>query len=189
MERKNRHALGVCLGTFEGFNFREQSAIDRTLTVDEVIGWNHDADGEAEFWPAGDCPALSNLFSGRSSVSCSELRRLGELVEEVGGDLDDALLRLHFLVNVQGADWDALSASDIEEVDVQIYRGASFYDVRKDAAYELFELYWPELYALWEKTPLDGLRFDPDAFLDSPMWQTEEVDLGDTKALLVAAYG
>ena len=37
------------LGTFEGFNFRDQSAIERELTAEEVVNWNHDGDGEAEF--------------------------------------------------------------------------------------------------------------------------------------------
>jgi hypothetical protein len=37
------------LGTFEGFNFKEQSAIDHILTADEVMAWDHDTEGEAEF--------------------------------------------------------------------------------------------------------------------------------------------
>jgi hypothetical protein len=36
------------LGTFEGFNFRSQSVIERVLTAGEVVEWNHDRDGEAE---------------------------------------------------------------------------------------------------------------------------------------------
>ena len=35
------------LGTFEGFNFREQCAIERILSANEVIEWDHDKKGEA----------------------------------------------------------------------------------------------------------------------------------------------
>jgi hypothetical protein len=47
------------IGRFEGFNFRSQCAIHRVLTAEEVLEWNHDADGEAEFWPDGSCPFVS----------------------------------------------------------------------------------------------------------------------------------
>ena len=36
------------LGTFEGFNFRDQAALDRNLTADEVLDWDHDGAGELE---------------------------------------------------------------------------------------------------------------------------------------------
>ena len=45
------------LGTSQGFNFRTQSAIERLLTTEEA--GEHDADGEAQFWPAGDQPWLA----------------------------------------------------------------------------------------------------------------------------------
>jgi hypothetical protein len=177
------------LGTFEGYNFREHSAIERTLTAAEVIAWEHDADGEAEFWPAGDCPALAVLFNGMNHVTGGELRCVLELLDAVAGDDEETLLRLHLLVNIHGAELETLTASDIEDLNVHLYRGDCRYDLRKEAAYELFELYWPELYAAWDKTPLDGLRFETDDFLDSAQWQTEEVDLGDTKILLVMPNG
>jgi hypothetical protein len=153
-----------------------------------VIDWEHNADGEAEFWPAGDCPALAVLFNGKSSVTGGELERVIELLDAVGGDDEETLLRLHLLVNLHGSDWDTLTASDIEDLNVHLFRGDGLYELRKEAAYELFELYWPELYAVWDKTHMDGLRFETDAFLDSPQWQTEEVDLGETKYLLVMPY-
>ena len=34
-------------GQFEGFNFRSQSAIERALTAQDVVGWDHDREGEA----------------------------------------------------------------------------------------------------------------------------------------------
>ena len=68
------------LGTFEGFNFRDQAALDRNLTADEVLDWDHDGAGEAEFWPAGDHPGVAALFSQKSAVSGSELKALDDLL-------------------------------------------------------------------------------------------------------------
>ena len=44
------------LGTFEGFNFRDQAAIMRRLTAEDVVNWDHDGDGEAEFPVAKTTP-------------------------------------------------------------------------------------------------------------------------------------
>lgn len=93
---------GIGLGTFEGFNFREQGAIERALTAEEVVAWNHDRDGEAEFWSSGDNPAVAELFKPRRSVTGSELEHVAALLEQLGDGNDEALLKIHFLVNVQG---------------------------------------------------------------------------------------
>lgn len=187
MEKETGTIRGIDLGTFEGFNFREPGAIGRRLTADDVIGWNHDAEGEAEFWPSGDNPAVAKLFKSCRGVTGSELSHLADLLVVAQGNVDEVLLKIHFLVNVQGEDLMELTAKKVEECDVHLFRGDTFIDVRREAAFELFELYWPEVYSLWEKTPLDGLRFDPDEFLDSPSWTVEEVNLGVTKWLLVAS--
>jgi hypothetical protein len=186
---EHRQQLRTRLGTFEGFNFREQEVIERTLTAEDVVDWEHDADGEAEFWPAGDCPALSLLFKDRPSVTGTELERVVDLLNTVGGDGEETLLRLHFLINVQEVDWDGVTASTLADMNVHVFRGNCFHDARKDAAFELFEVYFPELYAAWEKTPMDGLRFETDDFLDSALWLTAEVDLGQTKVVMVTPYG
>jgi hypothetical protein len=72
------------------------------------------------------------------------------------------------------------------ELNLHVFRDENFLDVRRDTSFELFELCWPELDALWDKTAVDWLQFDSDYFLDSPNWTVEEVDLGETKVLLVA---
>jgi len=59
-------------------------------------------------------------------------------------------------------------------------------DLRKEAAFELFELYYPEEYRVWEQSHCDGLIFDPDQFLDSPGFSVEEITLSNRKALIVA---
>ena len=63
------------LGMFEGFNFRAQSAIDSVLSADEVLAWDHDAQGEAEFWPDGSNPFVSKLLPG-TSCSAQEIREV-----------------------------------------------------------------------------------------------------------------
>ena len=173
------------LGTFEGFNFRDQSAIDRTLTADEVIGWDHDREGEAEFWPAGDRPEVAWLFSSQSAVAASELQGLDRLLEELGGDEPENFLKIRHALNVYSADLRTLTAEQVEDENVHLFFGPNFWDLRREAAYELFELYYPEAYAGWEKSTCDGLVFDTDRFLDSPSFSVEEVRLGDRVALIV----
>jgi len=174
------------LGTFEGFNFKTQSAIPRTLTAADVVAWDHDRQGEAEFWPAGDRAEVSILFKGQSTVAGSELIELNRLLDELGGDSVENFLRIHYLVNTCGADLEGLTRDSVEDTNLAIFLGTSFIDVRKEAAYELFELYNPEEYKVWEKSHCDGLIFDIDRFLDSPGFSVEEVKLGDQRALLIA---
>jgi hypothetical protein len=180
-------ALNYDLGTFEGFNFRANGAIDRTLTAEEVVNWDHDAHGEAEFWPSGDHPAVACLFSRRSSVTGQELVGLDCLLEELGGDSTYNFLRVYYAVQTLGYDLDGLTGEQVEDQPLHIFEGNSFLDLRKQAAFELFELYYPDEYRVWEKSLCDGLIFDEARFLDSPAWSVEEVHLGDTKALLVAS--
>ena len=171
------------LGTFEGFNFRAQSAIEKSLTATEVAEWHHDRDGEAEFWPAGDRPELSLLFP--KMVTASELFDVCRLLSQLGGDTPENILRIYHAVVTCGQSLAEATASSIQDDEVSIYFGTNFTDLRREVAFELFELYYPELYRLWDATPCDGLHFDPDRFLDSPVWFTEEVRLGGMVALLV----
>ena len=175
------------LGTFEGFNFRTQSAIDHLVTAQEVVAWDHDRQGEAEFWPSGDRPEVALLFKHRSSVTASELLDLDRVLVELGDDSPQNFLQVHYAVNICGADLHRLSADSVQDHGLHVFRGTSFLDLRREAAYELFELYYSEAYRVWEKSQCDGLIFDVDRFLDSPGWWGEEVELGDQVVLLVAA--
>ena len=182
------HSLHHDFGTFEGFNFRSQCAIPRHLTAAEVIAWDHDRDGEAEFWPAGDAPAVELIFKHRASATAAELLDLDRLLNELRGDSAANYLRLHYAVNVRGARLDTLTREAVEDLPLDIFVGTNFSDVRRAAAYELFELYYPEEYRVWEKSLCDGLTFDPDGFLASPIFMVEEVDLGEQVAVLVASH-
>lgn len=175
------------LGTFEGFNFRSQSAIQKNLTADEVANWDHDQNGEAEFWPAGDNAGVSLLFSQKSAVTGGDLLALDSLLQELGDDSTGNYLRIYYAVNSLGEELSRLTASKLEDYDLQIFEGTSFLDLRKEAAFELFEQYYPEEYRVWEKSHCDGLIFDTDRFLDSPVWSVDEVAIDGCKALIVAA--
>ena len=174
------------LGTFEGFNFRTQSAIERLLTAVEVVNWDHDRQGEAEFWPSGDHPEAALIFKAQTAVTGSELIDLDRLLTELGGASSANFLRIHHAKGSHGLDLSNLNAEAVEDLSVHVFLGTTFTDLRRDAAIELLELYYPDEYATWEKSMCDGLIFDTDRFLDSPGFSVEEVDLGDQKGLLVA---
>ena len=174
------------LGLFEGYNFRASGAIRRLMTAAEVVAWDHDRQGEAEFWPSGDHAGVGVIFNRKSAVTAAELLDLDRLLTELGGDSIENFLRIHYTVNIRGANLDTLSADAVEDHFLHVFLGTSFVDLRKEAAYELFELYYPEAYQAWEKSYCDGLIFDTDRFLDSPALYVEEVSLGEQKALLIA---
>ena len=181
----NEKTLKSDLGTFEGFNFRSQSAIERILTAEEVINWDHDRKGEAEFWPSGDCAGVALIFQSRSAVTGSELLDLDRLLDELGGDTTENFLRIYYAVNTRRDSLAGLTAAQVEDHNLSLFVGTSFIDLRRDAAFELFELYYPEEYRVCEKSTCDGLIFDEDRFLDSPSFSVEEVIIGEQKALLV----
>lgn len=179
-------AIAHDLGTFEGFNFRTQSAIDRILTADEVVDWDHDQQGEAEFWPSGDHPEVALIFKAQTAVTGSELIDLDRLLTELGGDSSLNFLRIHHAKGSHGVDLSNLSGEAVDDLSVHVFHGTNFTDLRREAAFELFELYYPDEFATWEKSMCDGLIFDTDRFLDSPSFGVEEIDLGDQKALIIA---
>jgi hypothetical protein len=174
------------LGTFEGFNFRTQSAILRPLTAAEVVGWDHDRQGEAEFWPAGDRAEVALLFKFKGTVTGSELRELDRLLTEMRGDSVENFLWIHYVVNTCGAAFEGLSRNAVEDANLEIFLGSNFVDLREEAAYNLFQVYYGEEYDFWERSHCEGLIFDVDRFLDSSGFSVEEIDLGNQKALLIA---
>ena len=183
---KSTPTIPYDFGRFEGFNFRSQSAIEELLTVNEVLAWNHDQRGEAEFWPTGDRLELGLVFKDRSTVTASELMALASLLDELGGDSGENFLAVYFAIAVRGAGLTTLTATSVQDDAPQCFLGEHFIDVRREAASELFEQYYPELYQAWESTPCDGLIFDTNRFLDSPSWTVDEVRIGDRVAVLVA---
>ena len=182
-----RTTLNYDLGTFEGFSFRDQCAIERSLTAEEVVNWNHDTEGEAEFWPSGDNEGVALVFNGKTSVTYSEIVALDELLKALGGDTDENFLKIYSVESYSGTALPDLDAATIEDEPLQIFYGDHAYEVRKAAAFELFELYYPELYKMYDECNCDGLKFDIEAFLGMPCFCVEEVKFGNRAVLLVSS--
>ncbi len=175
------------LGTFEGFNFRDDSAIERLLTADEIVEWDHDGDGEAEFWPSGDNSGVYLLFKSQSSVTGEEISLLIRLLGELGGDSVENFLKLHHARSDLGWELGSITREMIEDLSVYIFQGETFLDARREAAFELFETFYPDAYRAWQESSCDGLVFDPERFLNSPGWSVTEAQIGDSRAVIIAA--
>lgn len=173
------------LGEFEGFNFREQAAIYPNITADDVINWDHDGEGEAEFWPAGDHSGVAALFDRRTAVTGGELQALDNLLTDLGSDDTGTFLRIRHAITDRGMDIQSVTAAEINDELCYTYRGTNFTDLYREAGYELFETYYPDLYALWEKSHCDGLHFDPVDFLESQSFSVTEITVGGEKWIIV----
>ncbi len=181
---------GKSRGVVAGCEDAERKAFFREMDLSEGRQWDpEDQEGEDELSSVRDMRAMRVLFQGRHALDAKGMETAIQLVQAFDGDDLDSILRLHVLVNIQGMDLEAVTVAAMGDLPLSTFRGENFHDVRREAAFELFQLYWPDLYAIWEKTPMDGLRFDVDAFLDSPSWVTEEVQLGSECVLLVMSYG
>lgn len=152
------------IGKFEGFNFREQSAIENILTAQEVLDWDHDGDGEAEFWPHGDNPFTSYLLPGDSCTS-AEIREVIRIFDELDGRLDE-LAKAIYLRDC-GSSLEDITSEAINDACLYVFGPGWFHDLIKDAAFELFELFWPAAYECLQKHSVPGLRFDYDDFIES----------------------
>ena len=172
------------LGTFEGFNHRTQSAIFPNVTADELVSWDHDRLGEAEFWHSGDKPGISEILDS-NNVSASDVLALDQLLSELGDDIQ-TLAKLLYHIKHHGYSLHQIEPREIEDCPASYFiQDVSFVDLRRTAAYELFELYYPEEYRVWEKSTCDGLSFDVDHFLDSPAFSTAEFKIGEERILVV----
>lgn len=172
------------LGTFEDFNHRTQSAIFPNVTAEELVNWDHEKLGEAEFWHSGDKPGISEILDS-NNVSASDVLALDRLLSELGDDIL-TLAKLLYRTNHHGYSLQQIEPQDIEDCPASYFiEEAAFIDLRKTAAYELFELYYPEEYRVWEKSTCDGLTFDVDHFLDSPAFSTAEFKIGEERILVV----
>ena len=73
----------------------------------------------------------------------------------------------------------------LEDQQPMFFHADTLIDARKDAAFELFETFWPDLFKAWDEAATEFLRFEWDDLLDSSMWTTLEVKVGDKAILMV----
>ncbi len=181
IQQRERKTLINDLGRFEGFSFRHQSAISRILTAEEVVNWDHDNNGEAEFWPDGDHCGVSAVFNG--NCTAADIVWLDELIDALG-DNTESFVKVAWFMN-NGYDMSTMTADQIEDEMLYVFHGDCFIDIEKEAAFELFETWFPEEYAVWEKSLCPGLDFDPERFLAGPELSTTSVTIGTEKFLVV----
>ena len=165
------------LGTLEGLSFTRQCALERTVTAEEILTYPE----EAEFWPSGDNALVAALLDWKTTKP-SELLALDALITQVG---EHRLIAAIALIQ-DGFRISEITEDLLDERSVHVFEADNFMSARTNAAYELFELYWPEAYKAWETgSHPDGLTFDVEAFLDSPQCSVTEVTLGTRRIVLV----
>jgi len=185
LSSNERTRLRFNYGTFGGFNSHSQSAIERILTAEDVVNWDHERDGEAEFWPSGDRPEVALLFSCRNKVTASELLVLDRLLDELGDDSTENILRIYHAAEQCAGGLIELTAEGVQKRILHLFFGDDM-NIRTEAAYGLFKLYYPEDYKAWLGATSCALYFDMDYFLDSPFFSLEEVRIGQQSVLLVS---
>ena len=174
------------LGMFEGYNFREMSAIFPNHSAQEVVDWDHDEKGEAEFWPDGGHEGVALIFKGQSSVTCRELLELDRLLSDLSSDDDEEFVRIAHMLSM-GMALEGLTAESIQDECLYLFSDSSFYEARKEAAFELFEMFWPDAYKMWDESSVPGLDFDWERFLSGPEFSTSEYSLGETRYVVVTS--
>ena len=188
-EEKKTKQIKNDLGTFEGFNHRTQSAIYPNLTAQEVVDWDHDGEGEAEFWPHGDNSGVMQLFKGQDNVSGCTLLALDELLTQLDYCQYEQYARIYYALDIAGCDLHELAASDIKEQaqDIEIFIADNDHmSLIEEAAYYVLERYYPDEYEMIEKGHIPGLKFDADEFFyDS--WSTTELRIFDTNILILGS--
>jgi hypothetical protein len=172
------------LGTFTGFNLRDDCAVPQLLTANEVIEWDHEADGDTDFAPSGDNAGMLMVF--KKQVTSADLVNIDKLLTAIGDDSLYTFARIYYACEYEVEKLSNLTKAYIEDMNLHIFIGKFMFELRQEAAFELFELYYPEAFKGWDASRCDGLIFDIDKFLGSPSLQVEEINnIGELKVLIV----
>lgn len=81
---------------------------------------------------------------------------------------------------------ECLNSETVQDCDCLIYTGMNSVEIRSQAAYDIFETYYPEEHEVWDKSLCDGLMFDPERLLDSPALSVAEIRIDNQVALLIS---
>jgi len=168
------------LGFFEGFNFKTQSAIDKQLTAEDVINWDHDEQGEAEFWPEGGNVFVKELVNG--NCTGNDLLEIDRIFSELHG-CEYELCKALYMKSMHGSELEQITRDAIDDECLYVYGPNYFSDLAKEAAWDLFENLYPEACKLVESYSVPGLSFDEEDFLRD--CSTMEIKTGDYKGYLV----
>ena len=181
------------LGFFEGFNFRSQRKMDRLLTATEVVNWDHPNDGDTHFWPSGDHEGVLEVFRRKDwyyepdlqkdYFEDWEIQHLDDLISCLG-DEPESFAKIIWHLE-EGCRFFDITAHEIKEGNLYVFRGKNFYALKKKAAYKLFKEIYPEDYKLSLKNCCRWLTFDPVRFLRDPRFSTMEITIGNEELLIV----
>ena len=175
-----RHEIENDLGEFEGYNFREMSAIFPNHSAQEVIDWDHDGQGEAEFWPEGSNTFVRLLADG--NCSASDLIEIDRIFSELDNN-EQELIKAVYLKQNNGLNLKDITREAIDDACLYVYGPGYFSDLREEAAWDLFEQFHPEAYKLIESWSIPGLGFDETDFLST--FSTLELKTKDYQGYLV----
>ena len=175
-----KHEIENDLGEFEGFNFKTQSAIFPNHTAQEVVDWDHDGQGEAEFWPEGSNEFVRLLADG--SCSCFDIIEIDRIFSELDNNEQD-LIKAVYLKQNNGLSLKDITREAVDDACLYVYGPGYFSDLRRDAAWDLFENFYPEAYKLCESCSVPGVEFDEQDFLSS--FSTLELKTQDYQGYLV----
>ncbi len=173
------------LGRFVGFSFRTQTAVERLLTAQEVVDWDPERDGEAEFRPLGDRRELVLAIGEGSAITASELLALDRLLQAAGGDRVEVCLRLRHALKQPGRHLSTVTAAELTNPDLHVFFGSPLTELRAAAVAHLVERYRPEVYRGWKSSVSACLPQDPEAYLRREMSSVETLTLASRFALLV----
>ena len=120
-----------------------------------------------------------------NDVTAGDIIALDRLLSVTGDDIL-TLAKLIDRIDNHGYSVRQIESQDIDDCPESYFiQDMSFIDLRRTAAHELFELYYPEEFRIWEKSTCDGLIFDAERFLDSPAFSTAEYQIGEERILVV----
>ena len=179
----SHRTLNHDFGTFIGFNHREDKPIDRTLTDEDIVWWDHDRFGDATFWPTGGHAGLAVLCSERKWITGMELRTLDRLLTDLGDDSKETYLRIHFARSQLGISLNKLTVQEVEGVNLQVFTGSTFFEQSKEAACKLFGKFFLGRVEYREKKGPVTQAVDWERVLNGPSRAVLEAALREGEAL------
>ena len=177
------------LGTFDGYNLEHDKSIINISAADLIL-YDHELSGEAEFWPSGDNVGVRMVFKDlnlNGRVTGEMLLSLKKIILEMGGPSLTNYAILHHAIHYNGETLETISASELLDLNLHVFHSEK-YESNKEletrAAYELLELYYPEHLKMLN-TPVDGITFNPKHFLTCGIFGISEIKISDELTILV----
>ena len=177
------------LGTFDGYNLEHDKAIINISAADLIL-YDHELSGEAEFWPSGDNVGVKLVFeelSIKNRVTGEMLLDLKRIILEMGGPSLTNYAILHHAIHYNGETLETILASELLDLNLHVFHNEKFESKREletRAAYELLELYYPKYFEIMNN-PIAGISFDAKHFLNCGLFGISIIKISDELTILV----